>query len=63
VVAAVALVVVTFVVGTNVEPTKALARPAPNRAIEATTMVGRMRRRARDRVSMRAPFARLAAIR
>jgi hypothetical protein len=52
-----------LVVGTIVELTKALASPAPIKAIEVTTMEGRMRRRARERRSVRAPLARLVAIR
>ena len=55
--------VVALVVGTIVELTKALASPAPTRAIEATIADGRMRRRVRDRRSARAPVARLAAMR
>jgi hypothetical protein len=57
------LEVVALVVGAIVELTKALASPAPIRAIEVTTMDGRMRRRARERLSARVPLARLAAIR
>jgi hypothetical protein len=55
--------VVALVVGTIVELTKALASPAPIRAIEVTTTEGRMRRRVRDRRSARALVARLAAMR
>jgi hypothetical protein len=58
-----ALVVAALVVMGIVELTKALASPAPIRAIEVTTMDGRIRRRARERPSARAPLARLAAIR
>ena len=57
------LEVVALVVGAIVELTKELASPAPIRAIEVTTMDGRIRRRARERPSARAPLARLAAIR
>jgi hypothetical protein len=55
--------VVALVVGAMVELTKALASPAPIRAIEVTTTEGRMRRRVRDRRSARALVARLAAMR
>ncbi len=54
---------VALVVGTTVELTKALAIPAPTKAIDVTTIDGRMRRRARDRPSARAPRARFMAIR
>jgi hypothetical protein len=43
--------VVALVVGTIVELTKALASPAPVKAIDVTMMDGRMRRRARERPS------------
>lgn len=55
--------VVVLVVGTIVELTKALASPAPIRAIEVTTTDGRMRRRARDRRSARPTVARFVAMR
>jgi hypothetical protein len=59
----VALDVVALDVGMIVELTKALASPAPIRAIEVTTTEGRIRRRVRDRRSARAPAARFAAMR
>jgi len=61
--AGVTLDVVVLVVETIVELTKALASPAPIKAIEVTATDGMMRRRARDRRSARAPVARLAAMR
>jgi hypothetical protein len=57
------LEVAELAAGTIVELTKALASPAPSRAIEVTMMDGRMRRRARERPSARATFVRLAAMR
>jgi hypothetical protein len=42
---------VVLVVATIVELTKASASPAPTKAIDVTTMDGRMRRRACERVS------------
>lgn len=57
------LEVAALVVGAIVELTKALARPAPNRAIDVTIADGRMRRRVFDLRSARAPVARLAAMR
>ena len=54
---------VVLVVRTNVELTKALANPAPTKAIDATTIDGRLRRRARERPSARAPRARFMAMR
>jgi hypothetical protein len=54
---------VALVDWTTLEPTKALASPAPTNATDVTTMVGRIRRCARVRDSVRALLARFAAIR